>query len=115
MKKKNLDLTNPDHAKQIQDTLRAGARTEFWTLICQHLSLSAEALDMKMNDGKLNGYIAEAYKIEMEVLRREKANLQSMIDIPELIVDSLEPDPEVKEEDEVYDTAKDIELEENTK
>lgn len=108
---KNLDLTNPDHNKAIQEVLRQGMQGDFWMIIKQRLQQHVESVQRQLDSSELSALPADEYKTMTEKLKSEKLDRIGIMDMPEVILSELSnPDFFARErEEEVYDDAKDFE------
>lgn len=103
-----MNLKNPKDKKDIQETLRAGEKTEFWHIITQALEESIEHIENELNSEDMSALPAESYKITSEVLKSRRDNLRKLLDIPKTIIMYLDSPDNEQENLDPYQTADEI-------
>jgi hypothetical protein len=105
-----LDIHNPEHKTAIQEVLRQGAASEFWSIMCQRIQESLDALQSQI-DGDNSNLIASEYKILLEVLKKQKIDRLDILNMPADLTREMDNPEFFKQdrEEEVYLEKEDFE------
>jgi len=105
----SLELHNPDHKAEIQETLKQGIKSPFWQIVKKRLQEHIDSVQALLDSDHLKDKPAEQYKTETEVLKRQKSDRIGIIDMPEVLLAELDdPDFFERKEDEIYSQAEDF-------
>mgnify|MGYP001599874952 CR=1 FL=1 len=83
--------------------------SEFWLIICESLDETIESIKVAQDNPKLSALPPDQYKVENEILRTRRQNLEDLKNLPTILIQSLEqPDQSEPNLDPHY-TAEDFE------
>src|SRR3990167_1452676 len=98
-----MNYRDPNERENVKEILKQGIKSPFWEIICQRLQEHMDSVQRLLDSDHLKGKSAEEYKIETEVLRRQRHDRQGILDMPDIIVHELDnPEFMTKEEPSVY-------------
>lgn len=104
---KDLDIHDPDQAKNIQEILKQGAQGEFWKILTQRLQEAIDGLQGQL-ESDMSGFVADEYKIRTEVIKKQLQDRKEIMTLPQDLANELDnPEFFVQDrEEEVYEEPK---------
>lgn len=104
-----LDIKDPDQRENIKEILKQGMKSPFWQIICQRLQEHIDSVQALLDSDHLKDRPAEEYKIETEILKRQKHDRVGVIDMPEVLIYELDsPDFFGQKVEEIYPDKEDF-------
>ena len=90
-----MKLHDARHKAENQEILRQGMIGSFWSLMCEAMEESTRKLEEDLDSEDLGDLPADMNKVESEILKAKKKNLQKLFDMPQTLIDFLEEPPKV--------------------
>ena len=85
-----IDLKDPSNKEGYQETLRSGKATEFWSVLQQALRDSIEHIQSQLDGEDIADLSPEQYKVQVEILKGRKKDLQKLLELPDTLIVWLE-------------------------
>lgn len=103
-----IDLNDPKQKATIRETLKAGQATEFWAIIVQSLNDSIAHLQKEQDGESMADLPPERYKVEAEILKSKRANLEKLKNMPTDLSSWLTSPDQTQPNFDPYATAEDL-------
>lgn len=103
-----MDINNPDNRSAVIRILKDGYQGEFWQLLVQSIDEKIEGVQASLDGDDFREYPAEDYKIEREILKAQKSDLEALKELPNSIFSSISDEPDDDDEADPYRRARDF-------
>jgi len=72
-----------------QEILAIGMRSEFWRILCEGIQKNIDNLKMKQSGKNLSSLPADQYKLENEIILAKIRYLESLMNLPENLIQEI--------------------------
>lgn len=104
-----IDFSKSEDRVVAADTLRAGAKGEFWAIMLQVLDQNISHIEREMASEDMSEMDATEYKVQMEVWKGRKRDLLKLKLLPETLIVELEDPDQTEPTFDPYDNGEDPE------